>query len=72
MEKWRVGNGTRTGTGRYLEMEHGKAPINAWAWRTKRHPFIILHMHLDRCASQDDTRDTSITTGYSSLLRKFH
>jgi hypothetical protein len=29
-------------------------------------------MHLNQCAGQDHMRDSSIATGYSSLLRKFH
>jgi hypothetical protein len=71
-EKWRVGDRTRTDAGRYLEMKHEHAPVDAWARRTKRRRFIISHTRLDRCIGQDDTRDASITTGYSLLLRKFH
>jgi hypothetical protein len=71
-EKWRVRNGTRTGAGRYLEMEHEQASVYVLARRSKRHQFIMSHSCLDQCANQDNIRDVSVTTNYFSLLRKFH
>jgi hypothetical protein len=59
-ENWRVGDGTRTGAGRYLEIEHEHSPVDVWARKTKRRWFLISHTCLDQCVGQDDIKTCSL------------